>query len=168
MLFRSMVDIAANMNLPEDTVIYFLEDDYLHRPGWCEVLLEGFELAPYVTLYDHADKYFDSGYDNLLSKVMVTNSTHWRTVPSTCNTYAMELKTLREDYSIHKYFSDISFQSHLPPGELVNGHPNGQSWDHAKFVHLESIGKKLISCLPGYSTHCAPFYSPTIDWEKYI
>ena len=33
---------------------YFLEDDYLHRPGWCDVLLEGFTVnnASYVTLYD--------------------------------------------------------------------------------------------------------------------
>ena len=32
----------------------FLEDDYLHRPGWCDVLMEGFTVDndSYVTMYD--------------------------------------------------------------------------------------------------------------------
>ena len=132
-----------------------MEDDYLHQSGWCEILLEGFTLPThYISLYDHLDKYIDSGYDSLVSKVMVSDSVHWRTVPSTCNTYAAKVGTLKEDYNIHKHYSDAS--------------PDGISMDHAKFVHLGNIGKRLITSIPGYATHCDHLQSPTIDWKKYL
>jgi hypothetical protein len=153
--FSQTIDIALSKNFSDDTIIYFLEDDYLHRPDWCEVLLEGFTLPThYISLYDHLDKYHDSGYDNLTSKIMVSNSVHWRTTPSTCNTYAARVQTLKEDYSIHKHYSDAS--------------PNGISMDHSKFVHLGNIGKRLITPMPGYSTHCDQHQSPTIEWKKYL
>ena len=85
---------------------------------------------------------------------MVSDSVHWRTVPSTCNTYAAKLGTLKADYGVHKHFSDAS--------------PDGISMDHAKFCHLGSMGRRLITPMPGYSTHCDLLHSPTIDWEKYI
>jgi hypothetical protein len=100
------------------------------------------------------DKYIDSGYDNLESKVFFTNSCHWRTVPSTCNTYAGKLRQLNQDMVIHKHFSAAS--------------PDGISMDHAKFVELGRHGRRLITPMPGYSTHCDLLHSPTIDWEKYI
>jgi hypothetical protein len=40
--------------------------------------------------------------------------------------------------------------------------------DHAKFVELGRHGRRLITPMPGYSTHCDLLHSPTIDWEKYI
>lgn len=153
--FSKTLDIAISMGLSDDTIVYFLEDDYLHRPGWCEILLEAFELPTnYVSLYDHLDKYTNSGYTNLVSKVMVSKSVHWRTVPSTCNTYAAKLSTLKLDYSIHKHFSDTS--------------TDGVSMDHAKFCHLGDIGRRLITPMPGYSTHCDLLQSPTIRWENYV
>ena len=153
--FSRTVDIAVELDVPDDTIIYFLEDDYLHRPGWCEALLEGFTLETnYVSLYDHLDKYIDKGYDDLVSKVMVSENSHWRTVPSTCNTYAARLGTLKADYSVHKHFSDAS--------------PDGISMDHAKFCHLrDHLGRRLITPMPGYATHCDHLQSPTIDWEQY-
>ena len=42
--FSKTVDIAVGLDASDDTIIYFIEDDYLHRPGWCEILLEGFTL----------------------------------------------------------------------------------------------------------------------------
>lgn len=153
--FSKTVDIALEKGLSNDTVVYFLEDDYLHRPGWCEILLEGFTLpAQYISLYDHLDKYLDGGYDTLVSKILISESIHWRTTPSTCNTYATKIQTLIEDYSIHKHYSDAS--------------PDGVSMDHAKFVHLGNIGKRLITSIPGYSTHCDHLQSPTIDWKTYL
>lgn len=153
--FSRTVDIALENNFSDDTIIYFLEDDYLHRPDWCKILLEGFSLPiDYISLYDHLDKYIDRGYDNLQSKILISDKVHWRTVPSTCNTYAAKVKTLKEDYSIHKHYSDAS--------------PDGISMDHAKFVHLGNTGRKLITPMPGYSTHCDHLQSPIIDWEQYL
>jgi len=87
--FLRTLEIVESRGYDDDTIIYFVEDDYLHRENWCEVLIEAFSLpTQYVSLYDHLDKYIDSGYDNLESKVFFTDSCHWRTVPSTCNTYA--------------------------------------------------------------------------------
>ena len=153
--FLRTLEIVESRGYDDDTIIYFVEDDYLHRENWCEVLIEAFDLpTQYVSLYDHLDKYIDSGYDNLESKVFFTNSCHWRTVPSTCNTYAGKLRQLNQDMVIHKHFSAAS--------------PDGISMDHAKFVELGRHGRRLITPMPGYSTHCDLLHSPTIDWEKYI
>lgn len=153
--FSKTFDIALENNFSDDTIIYFLEDDYLHRPGWCEVLLDGFSLpVDYISLYDHLDKYISHGYENLQSKIFISNFVHWRTTPSTCNSYAAKIKTLKLDYGIHKHYSDAS--------------PDGISMDHAKFVHLENSGKKLITPMPGYSTHCDHLQSPIVEWKKYL
>lgn len=151
--FLKTLEIVESKNLDDDTIIYFLEDDYLHKENWCKILLEAFTLPiHYVSLYDHLDKYLH--YTNLTSTIYHTHSVHWRTVPSTCNTYAAKMGQLKEDMSIHKHFSTAS--------------PDGISMDHAKFTHLGNMGKVLITPLPGYSTHCDQYQSPTIDWSLYI
>ena len=55
----------------DQTIVYFLEDDYLHRAGWADILLEAFTLdqADYVTLFDHQDKYTAPMYENLQSRI---------------------------------------------------------------------------------------------------
>ena len=153
--FLRTLEIVESRGYDDDTIIYFVEDDYLHRENWCEVLIEAFSLPThYVSLYDHLDKYIDSGYNDLVSKVFHTDTCHWRTVPSTCNTYAGKMGQLKQDMHIHKHFSAAS--------------PDGISMDHAKFVELGRHGRRLITPMPGYSTHCDLLHSPTIDWEKYI
>jgi glycosyltransferase involved in cell wall biosynthesis len=139
--FLRMIEHVVKLPLKPDTIVYFLEDDYLHRPGWVDVLLEGFTLpADYVTLYDHRDKYRD--YPDLFSKLFLTSSCHWRTTPSTTNTYAMRFKTFQKHYSIHEQFS---LQRRI-------------SSDHDKFIALGKEGGILISPIPGYSTHAEPEY----------
>jgi hypothetical protein len=149
--FLELLKIIESDNLSDDTIIYIMEDDYLHRENWYNILVEGIEISDYVTLYDHLDKYLY--YDNLLSNIYLTKSSHWRTTPSTCNTYACKMKTLKDDMHIHRKFS------------IENN--NGISQDHQKFLNLNKIGKKLISCIPGYSTHCDLMQSPTINWKIY-
>ena len=42
----------------DDEIIYFIENDYLHKPGSQKIIQEAFELgASFVSLYDHPDKY---------------------------------------------------------------------------------------------------------------
>lgn len=150
--FLRLLDHVVSLNLPKETIIYLLEDDYLHRNNWTEILLEGFSLseADYVTLYDHKDKYSEA-YRDLRSKIYATRSCHWRTVPSTTNTYAARYGTLLRDLEIHRAFSE---------GRKISA-------DHDKFVELGKKGVTLISSIPGWSTHGEPeFASPCTDWEK--
>ena len=150
--FLFMLDYVEKKKFHPDTILYFLEDDYIHRPNWPVVLKEAFTLPgiDYVTLYDHKDKYFYPQYDTLQSRLFHTPSCHWRTTPSTTNTYAMRAKTLMEHLEIHRHFSK---------GRSITA-------DHNKFLELNAQGAVLISSLPGYATHGEPeFASPCIDWE---
>ena len=151
--FLKMVEHVIKCSFSPDTVVYFLEDDYLHRPGWTQVLQEGLSLPhiDYVSLFDHRDKYSLSMYQGIKSEIFYTKSCHWRTTPSTTNTYAMYFKTLKKHSAVHKEFS---------LGRKI-------TQDHEKFLKLARRGAKLISPIPGYCTHMeSAFLSPCIDWEK--
>ena len=151
--FIMTLDYILSQNFDDDTIIYFLEDDYVHRPEWDIILQEGFTLpVSYVTLYDHRDKYTEM-YADLMSKILITNHSHWKPVPSTTQTFAVKFKTLKEDKEIHQKYS-------------TNTEP---SQDHTKFLELNQRGKHLISCLPGYSTHSVKeWISPCINWSTYL
>ena len=141
----------------DETIVYILEDDYVHKPGWPRILREAFGMSilpksvkiDYATLYDHRDKYFYEMYDTLVSKVLYTPSIHWRTIPSTTNTFAMTYKTLKEDIDIHI--------KHL-------------NADNNKFLELgKAKGRIIASCIPGFSTHSHKEYlSPCVDWEDIL
>lgn len=152
--FLNLLNYVVEQDYDVDDIIYFLEDDYLHKEGWVDILLEGFDKigADYYTLYDHPDKYSLSMYENLTSKIITTPSVHWRTTPSTTNTYACTMGTLKKHINIHIKYCDLV-----------------EKWtkDHDKFTHLWNEGSNLISCIPGYSTHVeGNMLSPTINWSK--
>lgn len=157
--FINMIEYVCELQsvIDHNAIIYLLEDDYIHRPGWCQALREAFEqdIGDYVTLYDHPDKYIDKRlYGNLHAKISVTNSCHWRTTPSTTNTYAMRYKTLLFSKEDHLRFSC----------KIV-----GFTFDHAKFVFFNNIGKRLVSAIPAYSTHVENnMLSPILDWVQII
>jgi glycosyltransferase involved in cell wall biosynthesis len=149
--FLALLDYIASLPLHPDTVLYLVEDDYLHRNGWVDLLLEGIMLADYVTLYDHKDKYFFPMYHSLQSRIFHTKSCHWRTTPSMTQTFAVRWKTLMEDLSIHRKFSKS----------------RQISQDHLKFLALSRQGRTLISSLPGFSTHAElEFASPCFNWTQ--
>ena len=140
---------AKNLNIGEKELVYFLENDYLHVNNWYEKVADIFstyDIDGYVSLYDHLDKYTDPAYVDLMSQIYVTNSSHWRTVPSTCGSFVVNKKTLDNDYDIH-----TSFYS-----------------DHDKFIWLgQNRNRLVISAIPSLSTHCvARFMAPTINWNK--
>lgn len=155
--FHAMLEHVESLNLNDDDIVYFLEDDYIHKPGWCDILTEGFTVGgEYVTLFDHGDKYFLPQYSKLQSKIMHSKSIHWRTTPSTTNTYAMKYSTLIRDMHIHKRACDIHT-------------PGSGGYDHLKFVKLWEMDSNLISCIPGFSTTIDTcVLSPTVDWEQYL
>ena len=99
----------------------------------------------YISTYDHNDKYF-ANYDDLVSKIFITDTHHWRTTPSTCGSFIINRKLFDLDYDIHT---------------TVVG-------DHNKFIDLYNNRQRMvITPIPGLSTHCVDrLLSPTIDWEK--
>ena len=137
-------------------IVYILEDDYVHRSGWPQIMREAFEddQGDLVSLYDHLDRYKPGAGACRLS---YTTSCHWRTAPSTTNTFALRFKTLLEDIPDHAKFVEIGIQQ--------GHHP-----DQEKFVHLFRQKKRvLITSVPGYATHCEQAYlSPAADWRQIL
>tara|TARA_Y100001963_G_C6697756_1_gene407803 strand:+ start:120 stop:737 length:618 start_codon:yes stop_codon:yes gene_type:complete len=151
--FRYVLNKA--LELDDDTIVYFVEDDYLHLPNSRNVLMEGIKLgADYVTLYDHPDKFVD-GINPYVSdggeetKVFLTKSSHWKLTNSTTMTFASKASTLKKDKDVFDKWT-IDF-------------PN----DFEMFIDLRKKGKSLISPIPGYSTHGeSKFLSPLTNWEE--
>lgn len=146
------------IELPHDESVYFVEDDYLHLANSYLVLQEGLQIADYVSLYDHPDKYISEnmGGNPLvdsdggeITKVYLSKTTHWKLTNSTTMTFAAKVSTLVQDYKIWKSFCQTNI-------------PN----DFAAFIHLRNeTGRSLITPIPSYSTHCeTKWASPLIDW----
>ena len=153
--FLKTLEIIQSKNLSDEQIIYLLEDDYLHRPGWSEVMLEGFDInSHYLTLYDF-DFFIAKGW---LCEIFTTPSSHWRAVPATTNTFACKYKTLIEDMEIQKEYSIYGIR------EMDE---YSFSRDYNKFWELQKQERYLISPMPGWSTHCDENHiSPIIDWKK--
>lgn len=157
---RGLVQFLSEQSFDDDSILYIVEDDFMHKPGWPTILREAFSgnmkpdnLQPdYVTLYDHLDKYTDSMYENLQTRIGITKSCHWRTIPSTVNTCAMLFKTFLNDINVFYTYTTID---------------DNFAYDHRKFLHLNSLGRTLVSCIPSYSTHMQTnVLAPCIDWSK--
>jgi len=156
--FLKTLDIIQSRNFDDDQILYLLEDDYLHRHGWCDIMLEGFTInSSYVTLYDF-DFFIAKGY---LSEIFLTPNSHWRAVPATTNTFACKYKTLLEDLEIHQKYSSSNAIKEQDGFHF--------SKDYDKFWELQEKQRYLISPMPGWSTHCdANHLSPVIEWNKII
>ena len=154
--FNHTLDLALGQD--KNTIIYFLENDYLHKPDSRRVLIEGINTgADYVSLYDHPDKYIDKskgGNPHIdgggeLTRVLLTESVHWKFTNSTTMTFAARVKTLKEDENILRKYT-------------VGIHPK----DFDMFVELRRKSKTLITPIPGYSTHGeTKWLGPLTDWS---
>lgn len=152
--FLNVLNYVNKQEYNDEDIIYFLEDDYLHRQGWVDILIDGFKYieADYYTLYDHPNKYYPELIDKFPTHLFTTSSSHWRTTMSTTNTYACRFKTFKKHFDIHVQYCDLV-----------------KKWvrDHDKFTYLWNTGSNLLSCVPGYSTHVEDnMLSPIIDWSK--
>ena len=144
---------------PEDQVVYFLENDYLHKPNSDKIILEGLELgASFVSLYDHPDKYLppsqggnpycEGGAED--TRVYLTESTHWKITNSTTMTFAAKVSTLvRTEETLRKH--------------TQGSYPE----DFKMFLNLREQGELLVTSIPGYSTHGeTAWLTPLTDWSK--
>lgn len=153
--FRIVLNDA--LKLPDNEIVYFVEDDYLHLPNSRTVILEGLSRAHYVTLYDHVDKYIpasmggnpfigDDGAEE--TRVFLTKNTHWKLTNSTTMTFASTVEVLREDFAIWSSY-------------ISGTYPR----DFECFIELRNRGRTLASPIPSLSTHGEPQWSaPLINW----
>ncbi len=144
---------------PDDEIIYFVENDYLHKPESQKILEEGFELgASFVALYDHPDKYLppsrggnpycEGGAED--TRVYLTKSTHWKVTNSTTMTFAAKVSTLKRVEPILRKYTQGSYPE-----------------DFKMFLELRNQGELLITPIPGYSTHGeSAWLSPLTDWSQ--
>ena len=154
-------NVALNEALTynDDEIVYFLENDYLHKPGSQKILLEGFDLgADFVSLYDHPDKYMDPNEGgnpycegrSETTRVYLTDSVHWKITNSTTMTFAAKVSTLKNcEETLRKHTSGT--------------HPN----DFQMFLDLVMDKKYLVTPIPGYATHGeTAWLSPLTNWKK--
>ena len=155
--FNLALDMALKYD--DETIVYFVENDYLHKQGSPRVIVEGLQTGyGYVSLYDHPDKYINkqNGGNPFIedggevTRVMLTNSSHWKLTNSTTMTFASTVGTLREDESILREFTKGSYPR-----------------DFEMFLALRENQKGLLTPIPGYSTHGeTAWLTPLIDWSK--
>jgi hypothetical protein len=142
----------------DDEIVYFVENDYLHKQNSPTILKEGFNLgASFVALYDHPDKYkgpsqggnpyCEGGAED--TRVYLTDSCHWKMTNSTTMTLSAKVSTLKRTEQI--------LRKHT-----VGPHPN----DFQMFLELRDNEEYLITPLPGYATHGeTSWLSPLTNWN---
>lgn len=155
-------NLALNKALKyeDSTIVYFVENDYLHKPGSDTVLLEGFNLQfPFVSLYDHPDKYICSsvggnplcygGAEN--TRVYLTKTCHWKITNSTTMTFASRVSDLKTNEHVFRKWTNIN---HYPD-------------DFKIFLELRENKQYVITPIPSFSTHGeVEWLAPIIDWSK--
>jgi hypothetical protein len=170
--FLQTLDIVQSKKFHDNKIVYLLEDDYLHRSNWGNVLVEGFNIKQfnidYITLSDFQFLYEFEEYNKLL----YTKSTHWKSSYGSTNTFATKYKTLKEDLDIHQHYSLNPCVPELDGEQMID---HEFSIDFDKFVALlRDRERLLISPIPGYATHCqygkqiADHLSPVIHWEDHL
>jgi hypothetical protein len=157
--FNLALDLALKQD--EETLVYFLENDYIHKPNSDKIMLEGIGLgADYVSLYDHPDKYipatrggnkFVDEDGGEITKIYLSESCHWKLANSTTMTFAGKVKSLKRDEEILRKWTNMG---HYPR-------------DFDMFLELRENGVSLMTPIPGYSTHGeTAWLSPLTDWGK--
>ena len=155
--FNLALDFALNLN--DDEIVYFLENDYLHKPEADKIIEDGFELGfDYVTAYDHPDKYlnpFEGGNPFCAgrseeTRVYLGKYCHFKLTNSTTMTFAAQVKTLKADQEILRHWTKEE-------------HPH----DFEMFLQLKAKGRRSASAIPGFATHGETNYlSPLTNWKQ--
>lgn len=137
------------ITLDPHTKVYFVEDDYIHHEGADIILEQGLERCPYVSLYDHPDKYWGENADKLC-KLIMTEDCHWRTTGSTTMTFASKAMFLADDRAVFQQWCG-----------------GADRWTHDFQLFTELSEKRgLITPVPGYATHMDTWViAKMVDWR---
>jgi len=155
--FNLALDYA--LSLPDDEIVYFLENDYLHKPNSEKILEQVFSLNPsFVSLYDHPDKYIEpknGGNPHCegrseKTRVYISNYCHWKITNSTTMTFASKVSTLKKTESIFRKYSQGTYPH-----------------DFHIFSELKKMGYITISPIPSLSTHGeSRWLAPFVEWSS--
>jgi hypothetical protein len=153
--FNLALDKALTFD--DNEIVYFCENDYLHKPGSQKVIEEGLNEigADFVSLYDHPDKYIDGANPYVqgggeMTRVMLSTSSHWKVTNSTTMTFASKVKTLRKTENVLREYTQGSYPR-----------------DFDMFISLYNSAHYLVTPIPGYSTHGeTAWLTPLIDWSR--
>jgi hypothetical protein len=184
--FKHIVDFAVT-HFTDHDLVYLVEDDYWHLPLAKQALLEGLQIADYVTLYNHPDKYtsYNAGGPNPFIKdnsekgrVYLSKTCHWKTSNSTTMTFATTVAVLKQDRQlIWKFIQEkipddftmflvLTKQLHLP---LIKTKRFRKIFWRVLKNYFGIKKRTLITALPGFSTHLETAYlGPLTDWEGII
>ena len=155
------IALTKALTFDGDEIVYFIENDYIHKPNSQKIIEEGFTLgAPFIALYDHPDKYLDpskggnpycqGGAED--TRVYLSDSVHWKITNSTTMTFAAKVSTLEKYEDTLRNFTSET-------------HPN----DFQMFLHLREQEGLLLTPLPGYATHGeTAWLSPLTNWKDYV
>ncbi len=146
---RSALEVGKHVDC---SIVYQLEDDYLHVSDAAKMLWVGRELTRSISsnpavfsLYDHPDRYTRSDNRDAGKTSIHFHTCHWRTAESTTCTWAC-------DYD--HYDTIVKYAEK----HLLN--------DRKLFYDLADNGIKLYTPMPGAATHChEPFLSPGVYWK---
>ena len=154
--FRMVYEEA--LSLPDNDLVYFLENDYLHTDEAYDSIINAFEKLnnniDYLTLYDHPDKYrkgyvFSHPY-NKFCKLFFDDKRVWQRVPSTTMTFCAMVKTLKKDKKVFWNYTNTK-------------HP----YDLEIFINLLLKHRVLVSPIPSISTHGeTEFLAHGVKWEE--
>ena len=151
--FNLALDMALSFS--DDSVVYFLENDYLHVKKSLDILKDGFALgADILTLYDHPDKYQNTHplfyYMSKNTHIYLGRLCHWRSEFSTTMTFAAKVSFLKKYQKVFRKYTS-------------GRHP----YDFNIFRELCTKGVELICPIPGASTHGeTAFLGPFVNWNK--
>jgi hypothetical protein len=161
--FNLALDVALTFD--EDEIVYFVENDYIHKIGSKEILKNIFKSIVsdnlFVSLYQHPDKFLHSSLggnpfvnldNSYVTYLYEGDDCHWNVVDSTTMTFATKVKTLKKFEHILREFT-------------VGTYPH----DAQMFWKIGKNGGKLITPFPSYSTHGeTKWLAKFVDWENEI
>lgn len=161
--FNEALTIA--LTYEDDEIVYFVENDYIHKAGSKQILTNIFESNIcenlFASLYQHPDKFLHSSLggnpftnpDNSYSTIIHSGKDgYWNVVDSTTMTFATKVKTLKLSEPIMR--------------ECTTG--NNPS-SVKMFWKLNAIGCRLVTPLDSYATHGeTAWLAKFTDWDFII
>ncbi len=156
-----VAEIIKKDNLPENSLIFTLENDYIFQPiDWATIVLDLFNNHinenHIISLYDHLDKYIftqDTNnhwgmYKDLKSKIILGGYNHWREVPNITSSWILSKKM---------------FDMCWP--ELSQGISDNTGSD----IWSKKFGTKYLSPIPSINCHSESYFiAPFVPWQQIL
>lgn len=163
--FNYATKLALANDIESSSIIYFVEDDYIHRKNALDIIEDGINLGfDYVTGYDHPDKYLNPSEGgnpycenrSESTRVFLGNFSHFKITNSTTMTFAVRKSILQQDINI--------INKHT-----TERHKQMYPYDFYLFQELSQNKRLLGSSIPGVSTHGeVKWLSPLTTWSLEI